>query len=108
MPKKETITIHVSFVNEDTMKGNSSQITLDPKLNLSIKDARSYITEQINKQEPLKILIKTAKVTSDEITKTPIEIRQTIMGCFSEDDLPNCPLVTGTHVIFLLSRNAVE
>ena len=106
--KPKVINIQVAFVHALDRKGRASQITVPAERNMSVKDVREYILKCARgedgfekDQEAIRLLVEKSGVGLESISTDPIQIIQTIMGTFGETELPNCPIVERTHVLFL-------
>jgi hypothetical protein len=108
------LNIQVAFVYGDEMSGKCIQLTT-PDSDMSVKHIREYLlkcaqgTDGIpHDQEQVKRLLDDCGLDVESIKNDPIQIRQNIMGVFMETELPNCPIVERTHVIFIHPKPVVK
>jgi hypothetical protein len=102
------INIQVAFVHGKERRGMEFHITVPAKRDMSVKDVRGYILKCAKGEdgtrknhEAISILIEKSGVDVDSIGSDPIQIKMPIVGEFMETEVPNCPIVERTHVLFL-------
>jgi len=105
--KVKRLKIQVAFVHGREYKGRASQLTV-PDCDMSVKDLRGYLLRCFQcedgtseDQETMNTLLEKCGINVDSLKNDPIEIRESISGCFMEKDTPNWPVMNRMHVLFL-------
>lgn len=107
----EMVNISVAFVHGPKRAGRVTRITVPAERDMSVKDVREYILKCAkgedgteNDREAVTILVEKSGVGIESLSTDPIQIIQAVMGTFMEADLPNCPIVEDTSVLFMHSE----